>query len=132
MAGRWHPEHGHEGFLGVTANQARLVLDVEEGWPTYDAGLEFQGLAMRAMSETPAGEYLPDIPTALNLIWGALTDEMDAPGRGSPEQDAAAVRHMKQAAAEWLAVVDSRVARAAYLDRWLHDECGYQRMAPES
>ncbi|KOX04709.1 hypothetical protein ADK66_26845 [Micromonospora sp. NRRL B-16802] len=100
------------------------MLDVEEGRPTYDAGLEFQGLAMEAMAETPKGEYLPDIPTALNLIWGALTDEMDAPGRGSPEQDAAAVRHMKQAAAEWLAVVDSRVGRAAYLDRWVHDECG--------
>ena len=42
-----------------------------------------------------------------DFIWGALTDEMDAPGRGSPEQDAAAVRHMKQAAAEWLTVVDS-------------------------
>ncbi|MBQ0905283.1 hypothetical protein [Micromonospora sp. U21] len=132
MAGRWHPEHGPEGFLGVTADQARLVLDVEEGWPTYDAGLEFQGLAMSAMSDTPEGEYLPDIPTALNLIWGALTDEMDAPGRGSPDQDAAAVRHMKQAAAEWLAVVYSRVDRAAYLDHWVHDECGYQRMAPES
>ncbi|MEH1031455.1 hypothetical protein Q3V37_29275 [Micromonospora profundi] len=55
MAGRWHPELGPEGFLEVTANQARLVLDVEEGRPTYDAGLEFQGLAMEAMAETPKG-----------------------------------------------------------------------------
>jgi hypothetical protein len=118
--------------LEASAAQARRVLDVEEGWPTYDVGLEFQGLAMSAMSETPEGEYLPDIPTALNLIWGALTDEMDAPGRGSQEQDAAAVRHMKQAAVEWLAVVDSQFDRATYLDRWVHDECGYQRTAPES
>ncbi|MEU5563451.1 hypothetical protein [Micromonospora musae] len=132
MAGRWHPEHGPEGFLEATADQAHLVLDAEEGGPTYEAGLEFQGLAMSAMSETPRGGYLPDIPTALYLIWGALTDEMDAPGRGSPEQDAAAVRHMKQAAAEWLAVVDTQVNRATYLDRWVHDECGYQRRAPES
>ncbi|MFI7080445.1 hypothetical protein ACIBO1_24380 [Micromonospora sp. NPDC049903] len=127
MAGRRHSEHGPEGFLAATADQARLVLDAEEGWPTYDAGLEFQGLAVRAMIQTPAGDYLPDIPTALNLIWGALTDEMDAPGRGSPEQDAAAVRHMKQAAVEWLAVVDSPVDRATYLDRWVHEECGYRR-----
>jgi len=103
------------------------VLDAEEGWPTYDAGLKFLGLTMSAMSETPAGEYLPDIPVALHLIWGALTDEMDAPGRGSPEQDAAAVRHMKQAAAEWLEVVDSPRDRTAYLVRWVHDECGYER-----
>ncbi|WP_141714763.1 hypothetical protein [Micromonospora mirobrigensis] len=127
MAGHWDPEDGPDGFLAATVQQARRVLQVEEGWPTYDAGLEFQGLAVSAMSETPKGEYLPSTPTALNLIWGALTDEMDAPGRGAPEQDAAAVRHMKQAAAEWLTVVDSPEDRAAYLDRWVHDECGYER-----
>jgi hypothetical protein len=52
---------------------------------------------------------------------------MDAPGRGSPEQDAAAIEHMKRAAAEWLAVLDSPESRAAYLDRWVFDECGYER-----
>lgn len=113
-------------------DQARLVLDAREGWPTYDAGLGFQGLAVSSMSETPEGEYLAEIPAALSLIWGALTDEMDAPGRGSPEQDAAAVRHMKQAAAEWLRVVDSPKDRAAYLDRWVHDECGYERKPSET
>ena len=123
----WHPERGLAGFLSATAFQARLVRDTEEGWPTYDAGLAFQSLAMNAMSETPEGEYLPEILVALSLIWGALTDEMDAPGRGSPEQDAAAVRHMKQAAVEWLDVVDLPEDRAAYLDRWVHDECGYER-----
>jgi len=34
---------------------------------------------------------------------------------------------MKQAAAEWLTVVDSPEDRAAYLDRWVHDESGYER-----
>ncbi|WP_162959225.1 hypothetical protein [Micromonospora tulbaghiae] len=68
VAGRWQPDSGPDGFLATTVEHARLVLDAEEGWPTYDAGLEFQGLAMSAMSETPAGEYLPDIPVALNLI----------------------------------------------------------------
>ncbi|GAA4244203.1 hypothetical protein [Dactylosporangium darangshiense] len=52
---------------------------------------------------------------------------MDAPGGGSPEQDAVAVRHMKQAAAEWLAAIETQHDRAAYLDRWVHDECGYER-----
>jgi hypothetical protein len=106
------------------------VLDAEEGTPTYDAGLEFLGIAMSTMSATGEGEYLPDMPAKLYLIWGELTDEMDAPGRGSPEQDAAAVRHMKRAAGEWLAVVDAPDARAAYLDRWVHDECGYERNNP--
>jgi hypothetical protein len=127
VAGQWGPENGPEGFLAATADQARLVLEVEDGWPTYYAGLAFQGLAVSAMSKTPVGDYLPEIPTALNLIWGALTDEMDAPGRGTPQQDDAAVRHMKQAAAEWLTVVSSPEGRAAYLDRWVHDECGYER-----
>jgi hypothetical protein len=127
VAGGWRPESGPEGFLAATVDQACLVRDAEEGWPTYDAGLAFQGLAMTAMSETPEGEYLAEIPAALNLIWGALTDEMDAPGRGMPEQDAAAVRHMKQAAIEWLTVVQMPNDRAAYLDRWVHDECGYER-----
>ncbi|MFG2038582.1 hypothetical protein [Dactylosporangium sp. NPDC048998] len=127
MAGRWHPETGPEDFLAATVNQARLVRDADAGQPTYDAGIGFLGLAMSAMSETPGGEYIAEVPGALSLIWGALTDEMDAPGRGSPEQDAAAVRHMKQAAAEWLEAVETQHDRAAYLDRWVHDEFGYER-----
>ncbi|HEX8629838.1 MAG TPA: hypothetical protein VF755_16875 [Catenuloplanes sp.] len=119
MEDKWHPESGPDGFLAATADQARLVLDADDGWPTYEAGLEFQGLAMTAMAATPKGEFLPDTPTALNLIWGALTDEMDAPGRGTREQDAAAVRHMKQAAAEWLEKMGSPEGRAAYRDRWV-------------
>ncbi|HVA61499.1 MAG TPA: hypothetical protein VNG13_13325 [Mycobacteriales bacterium] len=67
---------------------------------------------------------------ALYLIWGAWTDRMDASGRGSPEQDATAVRHMKRAATEWLTVVDLPGDRAAYWDRWVHEECGYERKRP--
>ncbi|WP_426508760.1 hypothetical protein ACPPVO_59480 [Dactylosporangium sp. McL0621] len=127
MAGGWHPETGPEDFLAATVNEACLVRDADEGQPTYEAGIGFLGLAMSAMSETPEGEYVAEVPAALYLIWGALTDEMDAPGRGSPEQDVAAVRHMKQATAEWLAAVETQHDRAAYLDRWVHDECGYER-----
>jgi hypothetical protein len=64
---------------------------------------------------------------ALYLIWGALTDEMDAPHRGSPEQNAAAVEHMKRAAAEWLEALPSADNRSAYCDKWVYEECGYER-----
>ncbi|XVU29560.1 hypothetical protein ACQPZJ_21525 [Actinoplanes sp. CA-054009] len=106
-------------FLAASAEQARRVLAAEDGWPTYEAALAFQSMAALA-------DDLPET-IGLNLIWGALTDEMDAPGRGTPEQDAEAVRHMKEAAAEWLTVLKSPDDRAAYLDRWVHDECGYER-----
>jgi hypothetical protein len=132
VADGWHPVSGPECFLAATVDHARLVREAEEGGPTYDAGLAFQGLAMTAMCVTPEGEYAAEIPASLYLIWGALTDEMDAPGRGSPEQDDAAVRHMKQAAAEWLTVVDSPKDRAVYLERWVHDECGYERKSSGS
>ncbi|MFC6567094.1 hypothetical protein [Actinoplanes utahensis] len=121
-----------EEFMAAAAAQARLVLDADPGLPTYDAGLEFQGLAIRTMAEAPESGPLSEVTVGLNLIWGALTDEMDAPGRGSAEQDVQAVRHMKQAAAEWLGVMNSPDDRAAYLDFWVHDECGYSRDPPES
>lgn len=84
-------------------------------------------LAMAAMSETAEGGGIAEAPAALYLLWAALTDEMDAPAPRSPQRDTAAVRRMKQAAAEWLTVVDRPAGRSAYLDRWVHDECGYQR-----
>jgi hypothetical protein len=116
-----------DGFLERTVAHAELVVAAEDGGPTYDAGIAFQSLAMSGMSGTPEGHYVAEEPSRLYLIWGALTDAMDAPGRGSPEQDVAAVRDMKRAAAEWLAVVGEPEPRSAYLDRWVHDECGYER-----
>lgn len=122
---------GPAAFFAATADRARGVLEADEGWPTYHAGIAFQSLAMSlAASQDAPRQYPNEEPMALYLIWGALTDEMDAPGRGSPEQDASAVGHMKRAAAEWLAVVDAPKVRAAYCDRWVHEECGYERKAP--
>ncbi|GAA4244205.1 hypothetical protein GCM10022255_006380 [Dactylosporangium darangshiense] len=62
MAGGWHPETGPEDFLAATVNEACLVREAEEGQPTYEAGIGFLGLAMSAMSETPEGEYVAEIP----------------------------------------------------------------------
>jgi len=61
VAGGWHPASGPEGFLAATVDQARLVRDAEDGGPTYDAGVAFQGLAMGAMAGIPEGEYLAEI-----------------------------------------------------------------------
>ena len=83
-------------FDGQSFDAAMAVCTVHH-WQDPIAGLReiaFQGLAMRAMFATPQGEFLPDLQGALYSIWAALTDEMDAPGRGSPDQDAASVRHM--------------------------------------
>jgi hypothetical protein len=128
------PEDGGTGpdaFFATTAHHARRVLEADEGWPTYDAGIAFQGLAMSlATSQDAPRQYPNEEPMALYLIWGALTDAMDAPGRGLPEQDAEAVRDMKRAAGEWLSVVDSPADRTAYCDRWVHQECGYERKRP--
>ncbi len=118
-------------FYRATADHARGVLEAGDGWPTYDAGIAFLSLAIRvAASPDAPGQYPEEEPMALYMIWGALTDAMDAPGRGSPEQDAAAVAHLRRAAAEWLAVVDAPQGRAAYCDRWVHEECGYERKKP--
>lgn len=116
-----------DAFFEATADQARRVLDADTGWPTYDAGMALLGLAMGVMSAEAPSRFAGEEPVALCLIWGSLTDEMDAPGRGSADQDTVAVDRMKRAAAEWLAVVHAPEERAAYCDRWVHHECGYER-----
>ncbi len=131
MATAEEPRSSTDAFFAATEDRARRVVEADEGWPTYHAGIEFQSLAMSvASSQDAPPQYPNEEPMALYLVWGALTDAMDAPGRGSPEQDAAAVRDMKRAAAEWLTVVNAPDGRAAYCDRWVHEECGYERKRP--
>ncbi len=115
-------------FLDAADRQAHQVLNATGVRATYDAGMGFMGVCMGGMDATASG-YLPHVPAGLYQVWGALTYEVDAPGRGSPEQDEAAMRHMKQAAAEWLEVSRIPDKRLEYLDRWVYDECGYERPA---
>ena len=58
-----------DGCLSESANHARAVLAAESGWPTYEAGIAFQSLAMNAMSGTPEGLYVAEEPSRLYLIW---------------------------------------------------------------
>lgn len=39
-------------FLASTADLARAVIHADDGWPTYDAGMRFLGMAMEALSPT--------------------------------------------------------------------------------
>jgi hypothetical protein len=114
-----------DDFLKATRVKAQHVLEAEAGEPTYRAGLDFMGLAMREMSPDLIADT-NDVPMAIYLIWGALTDQWDAPGRSSGER-AAAVGDMKRAATEWLSLADSSPGRKAFLDRWVYEECGYKR-----
>jgi hypothetical protein len=119
-------------FFTASGEHAQRVVEAAEGWDTSRAGIAFQGLATSVAASSDAPNRYPNEPMALYLIWGSLTDEMDAPGRESPDQDAAAVRHMRQAATEWLAVVGVPENRAAYCDRWVYEESGYARSSPEA
>ena len=123
----WSRETGFPGFLAATVDQARRVLHAEDSDHAYEAGTYFAGLASAGSSTSCEVDELSEVSGALVLIWGELTDAMDAPGTGSPEQDERAVRQMKRASAEWLEVVHLPQRRSSYLDRWVHDECGYAR-----
>jgi hypothetical protein len=114
-------------FLSASEAQARNVLASQRERDTYDAAIDFVCLAMDAWSGPAEQKILGDLSASLHLIWGALTDEMDAPGRGSPEQNAEAVRRMRRAAQEWLDACRDVGSRARYLDRWIYEECGYAR-----
>src|SRR3954447_7481312 len=60
-------DDGPDAFFAATAEQARKVLDAEDGWPTYDAGIAFQGLAMSIMSADAPARYPDEEPMALYL-----------------------------------------------------------------
>ena len=62
----------------------------------------------------------------LSTIWGALAERMRF-------EKIAAGPMTQRAAREWLALPqDDAAARAAYLDRWVHEELGYRRKAPRT
>jgi hypothetical protein len=122
-----NPDSASKKLLQSTRVAAEHVLDAEEGEPTYRAGMDFVSLAVGAMSsdvsDTTAAN---DMPMGIYVVWGALTDEWDAPGRG-PAERGAAVQRMKRAALEWRSAVESPRDTAPYLDRWVYEECGYKR-----
>lgn len=123
----WRSDAVPADFLEASRAQAASVLATTNTDDAYEQACLFQTLAVHAMVTALEAHAEADTQTGLNLIWGELTDAMDAPGRGSPAQDAEAVARMRRACTEWLAVLHSPAARAGYLDRWVHEECGYTR-----
>ena len=81
------------------AREARTILAGDER--IYDVGSRIWGAAMGGMRETSAQS---DVAHGLWLIWGALTDMVDAPRSTATEDEANDM--MRRAAAEWLAVAE--------------------------
>jgi hypothetical protein len=66
----------------------------------------------------------PELMWPLWLIWGSLTDRVEL----RPTEKFAAEQEMLKAAREWLALPNGdTTARNSYLDRWVHEEMGYER-----
>ncbi|MBK5307873.1 MAG: hypothetical protein JJD92_14405 [Frankiaceae bacterium] len=125
------PEHADDKdqpFLDGSVLHAEAVLAAQDPWDVYRACNAFSDMASSVMSNAPLEDgFLPQLPSDVYVIWAALSDEMDAPGRAGPEVEAAAAAHMKRAAKEWLGCVHDPQARATYLDHWKHVECGYDK-----
>ena len=112
-------------FLEATRVRAQRVLDAQESQATYRAGVDFMGLAIKEMSSR-VRNLTNAPPGGLYLIWEALTDKWNAASEGSAER-VPALRRMKCAAAEWLALPDSCEDRTGYVDRWVYEELGFKR-----
>ena len=112
-------------YIDRVSEEARVLLAGVER--TYDAARKLWGLGMDGATD----EALRDVAWPLWLIWGNLTDRVDGPGGDQPGAEEAASAEMRRAASEWLDSVSDPAARTAYLDRWVYEECGYERPKPD-
>ncbi|MES2072009.1 MAG: hypothetical protein V4488_16755 [Pseudomonadota bacterium] len=102
--------------LNAIENSMREMLDGNSR--PYDAGWLIWQTAMKGAKESP------DLMWPLWLIWGALTDRFELDSQGGQAAEKAMIR----ASSEWLALKhDDSSAKAAYLDRWVYEESGYER-----
>ncbi len=81
-------------------------------------GIKAMGVAMSSANSES------DLLGGVYLIWGSLTDGVELHPGDSPKY----FRQMRQAAEEWLALVDDD-ARRQWIDYWVYDVCGYARKA---
>jgi hypothetical protein len=97
-------------------------LLLEEGSP-YKIGRELWSTSFRLASD----KKITDMSWPLWLIWGALTDGIDGPYGKDPEHIIEIESKMRRAAKEWLLVSSHKGKRNQYFDRWVYEECGYER-----
>ena len=113
-------------YVEKVTEQAGLLVAGNER--AYDIARRTWTLGMDGMST----EALRDVAWPVWLIWGDLTDRVDGPRGREPGAEEAASVEMRRASAEWLLVADDAVSRAEYFDRWVYEECGYERKPPEA
>ena len=106
----------HEGLAAIETEMHRIIAGKSIA---YDCGWNIWGKALSLASKSP------DVMHPLWLIWGALTDWVE----NRPEERGLAEAEMLRAAREWLALDRlSRSERDEYLQRWVYEEMGYERL----
>jgi hypothetical protein len=89
----------------------------------YDVGIRIDSLGMQNMT----APFVGSLAEKIFLIWASLTDLVDGPRGREPGAEASASLMMIRAAEEWLAISSNETERELYLERWMHEECGYER-----
>ena len=109
-------------FIADSLRLAREIVEAPDATAAYQRGMELLALSMDHIAR---GDDVKAAAWPLWLIWGSLTDRLD--GTAAPDDPNESVTMMQRAAEEWIAMAGEPAARTAYLDRWVHDECGYER-----
>jgi hypothetical protein len=108
-----------ERFARLMAQIAACTDDEQTYWLAIDVS------SRDCLGSSDAMENSAEATTGY-LIWAELTDRWEL----KPDERADAAIEMREAASEWLRVKDDTEARAAYLDHWMYEICGYARRAP--
>src|ERR1700744_5535208 len=108
-------------FINNVNDLVRLLLARSNR--AYDIGLELTSLASRGMLD----KSVDALAEPLFLIWASLTESFDEARGREPNEDASASSMMIRAAKEWTAISSDATGRELYFDRWMYEECGYER-----
>lgn len=108
-------------FINKVNDLIRLLLIRSDR--AYDLGLELTSLASRGMLD----KSVDALAEPLFLVWASLTETFDEARGREPDAEAPAPLMMIRAAKEWIAISRDETERERYLDRWMYEECGYER-----
>lgn len=108
-------------FVNNVNDRIRLLLAGSAR--ANDVGLELMSLGSHGILD----ESVNSVAEPLFLIWASLTELVDGPRGREPGAEASASLVMIRAAKEWLTISRDETERELYLDRWMYEECGYER-----